>query len=49
MATIVILQPTGIIVKGQDILGCTRISFQAQLDYLEGGQTLTHSWMISRP
>ena len=40
------IQPTGIIVKDQDILGGTpvfrgtRVPFQALLDYLEGGQTL---------
>jgi uncharacterized protein (DUF433 family) len=40
------MQPTGIIVKDQDILGGTpvfrgtRVPFQALLDYLEGGQTL---------
>jgi uncharacterized protein (DUF433 family) len=40
------LQPTGIIVKDQDILGGTpvfrgtRVPFQALLDYLEGGQNL---------
>jgi uncharacterized protein (DUF433 family) len=40
------MQPIGIIVKDQDILGGTpvfrgtRVPFQALLDYLEGGQTL---------
>lgn len=40
------MQPTGIIVKDQDILGGTpvfrgtRVPFQALLDYLESGQTL---------
>jgi uncharacterized protein (DUF433 family) len=40
------MQPGGIIVKDQDILGGTpvfrgtRVPFQALLDYLEGGQTL---------
>lgn len=40
------MQPTGIIVKDQDILGGTpffrgtRVPFQALLDYLEGGQAL---------
>lgn len=40
------MQPTGIIVKDQDILGGTpvfrgtRVPFQALLDYLEGGQNL---------
>ena len=40
------MQPTGIIVVDQDILGGTpvfrgtRVPFQALLDYLEGGQTI---------
>ena len=40
-------QPTHIIVRDPDILGGTpvfrgtRVPFQALLDYLEGGQTLT--------
>jgi uncharacterized protein (DUF433 family) len=40
------VQPTGIIVKDQDILGGTPVfrgtgvPFQALLDYLEGGETL---------
>ncbi len=40
------MQPGGIIVKDQDILGGTpvfrgtRVPFQALPDYLEGGQTL---------
>ncbi len=40
------MQPNGIIVKDQEILGGTpvfqgtRVPFQALLDYLEGGQTL---------
>jgi uncharacterized protein (DUF433 family) len=40
------MQPSGIIVKDQEILGGTpvfqgtRVPFQALLDYLEGGQTL---------
>ncbi len=40
------MQPIDIIIKDQDILGGTpvfrgtRVSFQALLDYLEGGQTL---------
>jgi uncharacterized protein (DUF433 family) len=45
-ARAVIVQPIDIIVKDQDILGGTpvfrgtRVSFQALLDYLEGGNTL---------
>ena len=41
-----LVQPNGIIVKDQGILGGTpvfrgtRVPFQALLDYLEGGQTL---------